>query len=415
MMTRFLSEALKAPEPFFRHSLQKLESANGHPRTDIRLSSEVTQATRHKLRALGLDPRDTTAEELYHVLQEKVRTDDARLVKALRTQAAIHVSAEADVIAGMIQALKNLPDSKRCFALKPSALKTMIKRQPPKKAMKRLGYRSLDSFLKHETAGCLLAAAWLSEGVTWQQRLLDQYKHLGPGDFEDREITLIRPAGARWEALAAEVVASSRHNLISFKELGTIVFLPLPAAAPAGAATASLVLALHELNEIRAASTFLKLCQVRRDFGGVVRTIATDEPRLSSRLFDQAVPWNLIQRYYSHWRQTSHEAAFEPHVQLEDMAWHSIEQTLSAIEPSFDFWRNSAHLGVLERGQVVSLNLVDAALNYCNQLPFERRLVHYFRQSLWHELLLRYLRPDIVEKTIANELRPQLAEELVTV
>jgi len=60
----------------------------------------------------------------------------------------------------------------------------------------------------------------------------------------------------------------------------------------------------------------------------------------------------------------------------------------------------------------VSLNLVDAALNCCNQLPFERRLLNYFQRSLWHELLLRYLRHDSIEQTVRNELQPQLAEEL---
>ena len=94
------------------------------------------------------------------------------------------------------------------------------------------------------------------------------------------------------------------------------------------------------------------------------------------------------------------------------MAWHPIERTLSSIEPSFKFWHDTAHLGMLHGQKPVSLNLVDTALNYCNQLPFERRAVHYFQRSLWHELLLRYLRHEPVEATVLAELQPQLAEEL---
>ncbi|HEX7632869.1 MAG TPA: hypothetical protein VF401_00935, partial [Candidatus Saccharimonadales bacterium] len=150
-MTRFLSESLQAPEPFFRLGLKHLESANGHPGTDIRFSTEVLQSTQAKLRELGLDPKDTTAQELYHVLEQRIKEDDARLTRTLRTRAATHVSAEAEVTAGMIHALKELPDSKQCFALKPSVLKAILKKTPPKKAMKALGYRSLDSFLKHES------------------------------------------------------------------------------------------------------------------------------------------------------------------------------------------------------------------------------------------------------------------------
>lgn len=177
-MTRFLSESLQAPEPFFRLGLSRLEAANGHPNADIRLSAEVMHATQAKLRRLGLDPYDTTAEELYYGLLERVKADDAGLVKTLRTLAATQVSAEAEVVAGMIHALKQLPESKRTFALKPSSFKAIIKQLPPKKAMKLLGYRSVGSFLKHEPPASILAAARLAENAHWQQRLLEQYKKL---------------------------------------------------------------------------------------------------------------------------------------------------------------------------------------------------------------------------------------------
>jgi len=413
-MTRFLSESLQAPEPSFRTGLRRLERANGAPNADIRLTTEVLHQTQTKLKQLGLDPHDTTARELYHALQERLKADDARLTKTLRTLAATHVSAEADVVAGMIHALKQLPDSKRCFALKTSRLKTLIKQLPPKKAMKQLGYRSLDSMLKHEPPVSIIAAAWLSEGQTWRNRFLDSYKQLTARDFEDRSITLMRPDSKRWRELADKTVNGAKHNLLSFKELGALVFLPLSDDAPSGSTTASLALALHELNEIRAAGTFLKLCQVRPDFGRLVRTMASGQPRLDSKMLDQAVPWHLVQRYYAEGDKPAPGETLEPHLRLEDIAWHPVEQTLSAIEPSFDFWRSSAHIGMLHERKPVSLNVVDAALNYCNSLPFERRIVHYFQRSLWHELLLRYLRHESVEQTITNQLQPELVEEFAT-
>ncbi len=200
--------------------------------------------------------------------------------------------------------------------------------------------------------------------------------------------------------MANDVVAHKKHNVMSFKELGALIFLPLPGEVPAGAVTASLSLALHQLNEIRASSTFLKLCQVRPDFGGVVRGVAVDEAKLDSPLLEQSVPWHLVQRYYARLSQHFREAVFEPHVQIEDMAWHPIEQTLSAIEPSMAFWHQTAHLGILHNHRAVSMNIVDVALNYCNHLPFEKRVSRNYQQSLWHELLLRYLRHDSVEQAV---------------
>jgi hypothetical protein len=314
----------------------------------------------------------------------------------------------------MVHTLQHLPDSKRCFALKNSSLRTIIKSLPPKRAMKRLGYRSLDSLLKHETPVMILAVAWLTDGPLWQKRLLDHYKKLTANDFENRAIQLLQPTSKKWQALAAELVADRRHNLLSFKEMGTLIFLPLPRDIPAGAVTVSFSLALHELNSIRASSTFLKLCQMRKDFGDVVKTVAIDEPRLSSELLDQAVPWHLIQRYYSRLTHNFREELFEPHLGREDLNWQAVEETLTRIEPGFAFWQQTAHLGMLDGRHPTSLNIVDVALNLCNQLPFERRVAQYLQKSLWHELLLRYLRHDTVEQTILRELQPQLATETVT-
>lgn len=414
-MTKFLSQALQAPEPFFRQALMRLESANGHPNTDIRFSAEVTRSAKDKLRELGLDPHDTTPEELYHALRQRVKEDDVRLNRSLRTLAATHVSADGDVVAGMIHALKKLPDSRRCFAIKASSLKSMLRQTPPKRAMKKLGYRSLDSFIKHENPVSILAAARLSEDANWHKRFLSQYNRLSANDFESRSIQLVEMNADRWRDLAEETVNGKRHNLICLKELGALVFLPLPIDMPDGSTMASLCLALHELNEIRSASTFLKLCQVRPDFGGIVQEVAVgDEPHLESPMLDQVTPWRLIQHYYSDLASRIKDEVAEPHLQLEDISWHSVEESLSAIEPHLDFWHNSAHLGVLHSDGPVSMNVLDAALNVCNGLPFEQRLSNYFQSTLRHELMLRYLQPGTVDQAIASQVQPQLAEEMVT-
>lgn len=412
-MTRFLSESLNALEPSFRMGLRQLEQAHGNPSADIHLSTDVLHATQAKLKELGLDPHDTTGKELYGTLLERVRADDARLVKSLRTRAATHVSAEGEIVAGMVHALQDAPISHTSLALKSARLKSIIKKMPPKKAIKRLGYRSVDSFLKHESPATILAAAKLTESATWHKGLLEEYKRLKPSDFEARPVTILSPDTKRWRELAADVVQTTKHNVITFPELGALVLLPLPVDMPAGATTASLVLALHALNDLRATSTFLKLSLVRNDFGTVVQTVAVSEPQLNAQLLDRSVPWHVIQRYYARLQHLFREEVFEPHIQLDDMSWPAVEKLLSHIEPSLEFWHFSSALGILQDHQPVSLNIVDVALNLCNQLPFERRIVHHFQQSLWHELLLRYLKHDTVEQTVLAQLQPKLALESI--
>jgi hypothetical protein len=407
-VTRFLSDSLGAGEPSFRKSLLDMEPGGHGHNTDIRFSNHMRQAARAKVQEMGLDPDNTTPEELYHLLQQRLEADEARLTRHLQTEAATHVSAEADVVSGMVHVLRKQPGTQSVFALKNGSLRAIIRQLPPKKAMKQLGYRSLDSFLKHETPVSILAAAWLSEGITWQHRLLDQYKRLQPGDFESRALVITRPDSPKWRALAENVVRQKRHTILSFKELGALVFLPLPKDRPDGVVTATLGMALHELNQIRAASTFLKLCQVRPDFGSLVKAAARDEPEFKATLLGQPLSWQLIQRYYSRLTEQFREELFEPHIRLEDMVWHPIEKTLSAIEPGLKFWEDTAHLGIVHDRKPVSLNIIDVALNRCNRLPFERRVAHYMRQSLWHELLLQYLPHAEVERTVMSALQPKM-------
>lgn len=412
-MTRVLAELLGASGPAFRHSIASLESAQGRPSHDIRLTTELQQATRSKLRLLGLDADDTTPQELYHALLERIKSDDARLEKRLRTLAATHISAEGNIEDGIVHALQHLPLGNDSYVLRSSVLRTLLKKQAPKRAMKQLGYRSLDSMLKHEAAAGLLAAAWLTESSTWRKSFIERYRMLKPRDFETRATTFLTPKGKGWDSLAKKTVATNRHNLICFKELGAIVILPLGEQKPQGSATVMVALALQALNDIRATSTFLKLCQVRGDFGRVVESVAQGELYLQASVLDQPVPWHIVQRYYSRAKQFFNEELFEPHIHAEDLSWHSIEKVLAHIEPSFEFWHHTSHLGLALGGQAVSLNILDAALNFCNNMPFASRVSHYGRTSLWHELVLRYLRPEMVEQAIASELQPQLVQEEV--
>ena len=408
-MTRFLSESLQAPEPFFRLHLRRLEQAHGNPAADIKLTAAVDTTAKNKLVKLGLDPHDTTPQELYLALNARLAADDARLIKRLRTTAATHISAEAEVVAGMVHALEALPLNKSCYALKPIAFRRLLKALPPKKTMKQLGYRSVESMLKHERAAGILAAATICEAPTWRKHIIEQYKKLTPRDFESRQLAIVHPDSKRWQTLATTAVDRQKYNLLAFPELGAIVLLPLPTTVPVGVVTASLALALHALNEVRASSTYLRLCQVRPDFGTIVQTVAQAEPQLKAHVLDKQVPWQLVQRYYARLQQHFREELFEPHIRLEDLSWHGVEQAMTLIEPSLHFWQNNAHIGVMHQRKAVSFNIVDVALNVCNSLSFEQRLHGYFQKSLWHELLLKYLNPTTVEQTVLAELQPQLA------
>lgn len=405
-MTRFLSRALGAQEPVFSQGIQQLEHAAGRPSTDIRLTTEVMQKLRAKITELGLDPQDTTGEELYEALKRKLQQDDEQLRKTL----GIADDAQPDAVIGRIQQfLQKHKMPKKSFALKASVAKKLLKKKIPKTAMKKLGYRSADSMLKHETVPALYAAALITEPASWHRSFREQYAKLRPSDFESRDITLVHPSTQRWQKLAADFTANARHNILAFPELGSVVLLPLQQDVD-GLAITTLLLSLEEMNGIRSHSSYAKLQQVKPEFGKIMQQSAVNEPLTSATLAGQAVPWRMIQRYYARFQEAYHPELFEPHVQAEDLQWCSGEDILATIDPSLSFWQDTQCLGLLHNdGDIVSCNVLDVALGYCNHLSFGDRIVHFVRDNLWHELMMRYLHQENLEAAVHQQLTAELA------
>ena len=406
-MTRVLSELLGAREPMFQLNLQQLERSAGRPNADIRLSANVLQGVQAKLKELGLDPHDTHGPELYAVLGARLEEDEKRFAKALRGKS----TRSDDPIAHVALALEKHITPKSCLALKNTASKRLLKANVPKKTMKALGYRSADSMLKHESVASLYAAAALIENDQWHKRQLAGYGKLKSADFETRPLTIEHPTSKRWQALADNVIAARKHNILSFKELGAIVLLPLPKKRPGLVTLTTAVLALHAANEIRAAGTYLKLHQVQPNFGAIVKQIVLEEPTVSTSLLDRAVSWNMVQHYFARFNSDIRADLFEPVIQAEDFAWHSVEEVLARIEPGLKFWVGTAHLALLHKGAAVSCNISDLVVSHCNGLRYETRQLQYFRHALTTELSLSYMNFDRLEQTLSGQFQKQLATE----
>ncbi|HEY5805894.1 MAG TPA: hypothetical protein VIS56_00730 [Candidatus Saccharimonadales bacterium] len=407
-MTRFLSEALGAVEPIFSKGVQQLEQAAGRPGTDIRLTADIIQRTRSKISELGLDPSDTTGPELYRALQERLKRDEPTVKKAL----GIAEDATPDeIVARIALYLSKRETAQNCFALKSSVAKRMLKKRPPKAAMKRLGYRSIDSMLKHESVPQVYTAALIVESKSWHRTFREQYAKLAPGDFETKQISLVHPTAKRWQQLAHNFVAAARHNMVSFPELGAVVLLPIDQQVD-GLAITTLLLASEEMNGIRAHSSYAKLQQVKSNFGAVIQKSSVSELYTSAQLAGQPVPWRMIQRYYARFATAYHPEIFEPHVQPDDLGWDDGEEILAGLGTGLAFWRGTAHLGLVHEGAVVSCNVLDVALGFCNQLAFADRIVHFVRDSLWHELMMRYLNQENLEAAVHQQLAGELAAPL---
>lgn len=398
-----------AAEPAFRQQLMQLERAAGLPGADIRLMMEIVNETRGKVRELGLDPHNTTGPELYQALRTKLLRDEIQVRAALNMRADGSPEAVLQVVQSYLAKL-DLPT--QTFAVKQSAMRTLLKKLKPTATMKRLGYRSLDSMIKHEPAALLLVAASLTESHDWQVRRLEAYKKLRPRDFETRKTAFMLPILKRWPELAAEYTARARHSILVVPELGSIVLLAPEHEVP-GLAIATLLLGIDSLNDLRSLSSYLKLQQVKPDFGETFVQTLMREPLSPAELAGQTLPWKAVQWFYGSGRSQYYPDVFEPHVQPEDLSWHTAENLLAGLHPSLEFWQGSQLLALLDpAGQTVSLNLLDVVLAAANGLDYGQRLVSNMREALSRELMARYLHHDNLQAALLGKLDEQLVPEL---
>jgi len=366
------------------------------------------QQVRVKIAQLGLDPADTTGPELYSSLQERLRLDEIRVREAL---GIADDASSADILSRVQKFLNNHEAASASFALKAASAKRLLKKKPPKNAMKHMGYRSLDSMLKHETVAAIYAAALMTETPAWHKSFKEQYAKLQPSDFEQRKISVIYPKAKQWVALSENFVATAKHNILCFKELGSIVVLPITTNVD-GLALTTLLLTLHYMNDVRTYSSYAKLQQVKPTFGKIIQQTASDEPMTNATLAGQPVPWKVIQRYYGRLEEAHHPEVFEPHVQSEDLQWHDAEKVVAGLQPALAFWENTQYICMLHDGEPVSFNILDVALSYCNHLSFADRIVHFAREHLWHELMSRYLHEENLEAAVHQQLSRDLIDDV---
>jgi hypothetical protein len=386
--------------------MKQLEEATGKKGIDVKLIGDILEKTHDATRRLGLDHTDTTGRELYHALLAKIKAHDQHLARAIGGTDAEDVQQLLPLIK---LAVERADVPKSCWVLKKSVAKEMLRKKPPPTTMKLLGYRSIDSMLKHENLAEVYGALRFAESPEWLNAFNEQYKGLRPSDFETREIEFVVMPASRWGGIAEHFVAKKRHNITHLKELGVILILPIKLKKLPGITITAMPLLFHYINEIRLYSAYFKLQQVKKDFGKIfVETLIAD-PGKAAVMAGQHVHWRVIQRYFGKLEKEHHPEIFEPHVQPEDLHWRKAEDALYRIDPELGFWRDMDYVARFEDGRPISFNLMDVSVGYANNTPYEQRVIYHFRESLWNEIFMRYMG----EKTLEQQILLQLDNDMI--
>lgn len=392
----------------FGQTIAALEKASGLPSADIRLNSEISQIVRNKIGQLGLDPSDTTGRELYQALQNKLIADN----QVFNSVLGINDEHTAGDVLGIIQKYITKHEKQESFALKLTVAKRLLKKKAPKTVMKKLGYRSLDSMLRHENVAHIYAAVQIFENSAWRKAFYAQYAKLKSTDFEPRRIAVSYPNTKKWDGVVDDYLKEHKHNILSFKELGQVVILPMKHRLP-GMGIMTFLLTVHYMNEIHTYSSFVKLQQVKFDFGEIILQSVHSDQTISAQLAGRPVSWRVVQRYYGRLKKiVTPPASFEPHIQAEDLSWRDAEDALAEVDDSLGFWRDTQFICTLSDDIPVSMNIMDVVLSHCNGISYADRITQFAKDHLWSELMARYLHPENLEASVQAELTGEMGENL---
>lgn len=401
-MAKILRDLLDAEEPIFSLSLRQLEKASGEHGTDARLIGEIAEKMRLATEHIGLDPVDTTDQELYAGMLAQIERDNLRVTELIGGTDPDDVTTNVPL---MVKAVEAMGLDRSCWVLKRSVAKKLLGMMPPEKLMKHLGYRSVDSMLKHEPIDEVYTAIRFSEGPEWLNKFDELFKTVTPSDFETREISIVIMDHDKYVDLAEHFVEKKLHNITHTKEMGVIVVVPMHVTRMKGITLKSLPLMFHYINEIRLYSAFFKLKQVNKNFGETVVETLIADPGAAAQMVGQNVHWRVIQRYFGKMKDESHPEAFEPHVHPEDLHWRKAEENLAELDPEMKFWCDLDYVAKLAGdGKPLTYNMMDVSLAYSNGETYDDRYVYHFRESLWNEIFMRYMGHKNLENSILKQL-----------
>lgn len=363
---------------------------------DVQLIGDIAHQTVALKRKLRLDPQDTTALELYHALRHAVSQDNERLAKAL---GIAHPNAVSEVSPVIIKNLQRLYKDANCFVPKTTALKALLKDNPPKKLMNILHYRSIDSMLKHESSTQLVVLARYLEDAQWQEKHHVALSTLTSKDFELRQLEIV------WldKLVLAEALAKTakrHHFVLHAKEAGCVAIGATTEKVITAYTIRTFSLMLHYIQEVLYASTYAKTILPHNEFGVQYSSHISDTRQSNVHIASHQLPWRAMHKAV---HASELHDKFPPHIAADDWTVRHANDHLNTHSEHIATWGKNAFL-VTIGPEPVSANVVDISIDESYGHQFTDRHLKYGRREFEQELFRRYLHEPRVYTVILKRL-----------
>jgi hypothetical protein len=376
---------LGVDEAAFARRIALLEDASLQTGVDIRLTTGIRSNLGHKMRDLGLDAKDTTAEELYHALRIKAQDSEKSLLAVLGTKTG---EASNAILKAIAKHFSSYAKEQKVWSIKKTAVKKLLKELPPNKTMKSLRYRSQVSMLKRESPTELYALASLIEGDTYKNKLMGALKKLKPSDFEERALEIVCVDEKRWIQIKKNLHVHT-VPVFSLPEISKLIVLPVSITRTDCLALLSAALMLKEIRHIKEHAAYLKLKTLDPNLRTHIEIIANKGRIPLFTLHDEQVYWHHLHHLLG--RQSELPEHIGPHMSSKDLEWVSIEAHLTGISKDLGFWVDTHNVAFVNSRHVVSMHIIDVCMSALYDLTVDTSSVIFVREIVADELLEAYL------------------------
>ncbi len=186
-------------------------------------------------------------------------------------------------------------------ALKKSVAKDLLRKSPPRKLMKQLGYRSTESMLKRESISKLYILLPNAESERYLNTWWRDISSLKASDFETRPI----------EITSIKVASSSDEGVKSQPLMGVIA---LSSTVPQTTSALGLALQiLEQANLLKIDSALIKLRQLESNFGKSLVDFLKNGAKEPLKLHHLPLSWKTFFHHFGK-NLDDYSELFGPHI-----------------------------------------------------------------------------------------------------
>lgn len=395
MSQHVLGQFLSSSGVFFDKMIADFERSTGDQAIDVNLIGEVLTQTNLRIRALRLEPGDTSAMEMYQALLARYTEDAAKVRYQLMSE-----DLDLDLFRErLLECLSSSAEATVC-RLKSVSLAKLLAQHPPTQTLKRLKLTKVEQLMGDYTTAEVLVAVRLLESSGWLASWMQSLAKLSPKDYELAlaEIVLVEDSELRqilWQKFANRpaVAAALGGALLWANEL-TVETIE---------SSLDLILELSlALDKLITTSNQLQLILANKSYSQNLAKFLNNSTYQTWTIADNPVPWWSIFKAMARPGGCLNQAVTKRYPKLELTSFRPITNVVETFD--LKFWLGNSFLAFKNARDIVSLNLTDVAINHRSPSSRTFGVTSGFEEALWNELVARYLDHEGLAEQILLQL-----------